>query len=205
MAAPKRSKAQREEDLARMAEMLAKGVTERDLAAEFQLSPSTVHRDVATIEERWRSHALQQADLHKGRILAGHDQVIKEAWSEFDRSKGDAEKMVEVTEMLKDQPAKPDGDVLAAESPYPLVLEVTRRTLTVEGQTGDPRYLTVIENALEAKAKLLGVNAPERHQVTGKDGGPVRLDVRDLSSLTDTELALLETVATKIESSKVKT
>lgn len=185
MAAAKRSKAEREHDLAVMAELLAQGATQRELAERFELSPGTIVRDVREIETRWRDRAHEAVESWKGRLLAGHAQVIRSAWFEFERSKSDAQKMVETTEMVKPTtPPAPNPHDLAGgiDPPFvePQVLEVTRRVTTVEGQTGDPRYLVVIEGALTEQARLLGANSPERKELSGPNGTALPVQVIEI-------------------------
>lgn len=189
MAAPKRSKAQREHDLAEMADLLLRGLSQRDLAHHFDLSPGTISYDVKEVERRWRDRAVDAIETWKGRLLAGHERVIREAWREWGRSQSDAERIVETTELVKPgtttkTAAEEADDGIKADEPVQ-VLEVTRRVLTTEGQTGDPRYLTVIEGALTEQARLLGANAPERKEHTGADGAPLAVQVIEVVAPID--------------------
>lgn len=59
-----------------------------------------------------------------------------------------------------------------------------------------PKQLVVAQRAL---CDLLGLNAPARHEVTGKDGDPIEIKKKlDLSQFTDEELALIESVGIKL-------
>jgi hypothetical protein len=177
VAANKRSKAERESDLAAMATLLAKGATQRQLAEQFDLALGTVSYDVKEIEKRWREHAAEAVDLWKGRLVASHDQVILESWQEWERSKADGEKVVEVTELM-DSPDEGDGFGLATAGTAPeRLLEVTRRTVTIMGRTGDPRYLNTIETALAEKAKIIGAHAADKIEHAGKDGAPLLVTI----------------------------
>lgn len=157
-----------------MATMVAKGATQREIAETFGLSQPTVNRDVALIRRRWQKEAVAKIDHWKGILLAGHTEVIREAWSEFERSKADAQSIVEVTELMEalSTPAE-QAAIAKGESVQPRLMELTKRSVSTEGQTGDPRYLTVIINAQAEQAKILGAHAPAKLQHAGVDGGPM--------------------------------
>ncbi len=181
MAAPKRSKAQRESDLAEMAGLLARGATLRALCERFELSLGTVQRDVATIEKRWADRAQDEIAHWKGRLLAGHDATIEEAWIEWERSKVEATKIVEVTELTEEHGDTVDADAIATGEPVrPKVMVLTQRTVTTEAQTGDPRYQSVIIAARAEQAKILGAHAPAKLMHSGPDGGPLAVQVIEI-------------------------
>ena len=45
------------------------------------------------------------------------------------------------------------------------------------GQYGDPRFLKIALECVERRCKLLGLDAPEKHQHTGADGRPLVMEV----------------------------
>ena len=161
-----------------MATLLVEGATERQLAERFDLSQPVIHRDVVEIEKRWRKEATQTIDTWKARILAGHQHTIAEASTEWHRSKEEAQKIVEVTE-LREEANVTTGDELAMDDqPTPTrLLELTQRTVTTEGRTGDPRYLTVITNARAEQAKIVGAYAPVKGEVGGLGGTPLTVQL----------------------------
>lgn len=67
---------------------------------------------------------------------------------------------------------------------------IKRKTATkVDGQTtGDPRYLQGIQWCIDRRVKLLGLDGPTRSEITGKDGGPIEID---LNTLTDDQIKRL--------------
>lgn len=203
MAAQKRNKAQREADLAAMAVLVVKGATEREIANQFGLSPATAHRDVEEIEQRWRDRAYDLVQRWKGRMMAVHDRVAREAWEEWERSKRDAEKLVEITELVEPGTVDETGALIDPTRPRTSVMETVRRTETRMGRTGDPRYLAAIESALSEQAKLIGAHAAQKHEHGGEDGGPIRYlhEHRhyDLSRFSADELDELDRLAEKYE------
>ena len=64
-----------------------------------------------------------------------------------------------------------------------LIAGIWERAINGEMQAID-RMLKLLNH----RAKLLGLYAPEAHELSGPNGGPVRLDVRDMSVFTDDEL-----------------
>lgn len=69
-------------------------------------------------------------------------------------------------------------------------------------QTGDAMYLKRILEAADLKAKLFGVVAPKKHELTGKDGAPLMpTEPLDLSKLglSDDQLEIIEQAASIIE------
>lgn len=50
---------------------------------------------------------------------------------------------------------------------------------------GDPKAAIAAVRVIERQCKLQGLDAPEKHEHTGKDGGPIAIDV---STLTDEQL-----------------
>lgn len=148
MAARKRLKSEREAQLLEMADLASRGATERELAERFQLSRSTVHRDLKTIEKRWQARAAETVALWKGRLLARHDQVIRDAWAEFDRSKNSAIKTTDVV-LQSDQGTDQTGEPT-----------VVRRIVTSSARCGDPHYLAVVVAALAEQARIIGAYGP---------------------------------------------
>ena len=44
-----------------------------------------------------------------------------------------------------------------------------------DASPGDPRYLDAALTALDLRARLLGLYAPVRYEITGPDGSPLRV------------------------------
>ncbi len=86
MAARKRTKAQREDDLRRIGERLLRGSSQRDLAKQFRLAPSQIHYDVKEIFRRWREDTALDIDTHRARELRKLDCIEAEAWKRLTRS-----------------------------------------------------------------------------------------------------------------------
>lgn len=169
--------------MAELAIRLAQGSTHRDLAEYFGLALSVLQRDIKEVEKRWRSRSLDALDVWKGRLLASHDETAREAWIEWNRSKADAISIVEITELVEDEAAAAaeHGDAITTGEPTrPKVMHLTERKVTTDAQTGDPRYLTVIVNARAEQAKILGAHAPAKHELGGKDGALIQVQMIEI-------------------------
>jgi hypothetical protein len=101
--------------------------------------------------------------------LARIDQLEREAWGEWERSKTVREK----SKTTKAQRQK--GDESTAQ-------------LEREGRLGDPRYLERVAWCIERRIKLLGLDAPERRELSGPGGGPIQVAA---ASLSDEDLAVI--------------
>lgn len=65
--------------------------------------------------------------------------------------------------------------------------------------TMDPKRALAILKAIELRMKVVGLEAPSKTELTGKDGAPLQIASRpDLSNLTDEELEQYEALANKI-------
>jgi hypothetical protein len=62
-------------------------------------------------------------------------------------------------------------------------------------QSGDEKAVDRVLRIMERRARLLGLDAPTRGEISGPEGKPLAFD---LTGLTDEELALLEVVHAKL-------
>lgn len=136
---------------ARVARLYYQRIPMRRIAAMIGISLGQVHADVAAVRKRWQQEMAEDFAKHKADQLAGINERRAEAWRGWRRSLKTAEKRF--AKRVND-----GGDVR----------EESGRT--EEGQSGDPRFLTVLNQLDEREAKLLGLDAPEKHQHAGADG-----------------------------------
>lgn len=142
-------------DEARIAQLRARRMNFRqiaevmnaDPARPFPISFQTVQKDAARIAKRWLANAEELIAQHKADMLAELDEVCREAWQAWEKSK--AAKVKRSTDKAG------AGDAT-----------VTRMSVSTEDQTGDPALLRVLLDAMEKRAKLLGIEMP-------RAGGPL--------------------------------
>jgi hypothetical protein len=122
--------------------------TQTEIAAEIGVALSTVNRDLKIIEQRWREE--QQANLNAvvNRLVAELNEMRREAWAAWERSKLPREVSTEETEEA--------GGTIIDERTGKEVKPRPKRSkagLRREGQCGHSLFLTQIAwcNAQEAK------------------------------------------------------
>lgn len=151
---------------AEIASLMARGYGVRAIAREKNLTPANAQHYVnairAEIAAEYQRSITSLTEL-AGAHLAELDEVTREAWSAWEKSKKPARVYVERTET-----GEKDKTV------------IERRR---EQRLPDARYLQAILTAQAQAAKIAGVNAPEKVAPTSPDGK------REYQGLTDDERA----------------
>jgi predicted transcriptional regulator len=157
-----RTPEKRLEDQEKMWRLIARNpkLTQKKIAVELGISQQMVSRDYELVRNQFLERRNESVELWLGKMIAGYDLQIEEAWAEFERSKQDRE----VTSQSAEQGKAGNKQVAA------------KRT---EGRIADVRFLDHITKCREQQAKLLGLYAPEKKEVTGSNGGPI--DLREAS------------------------
>lgn len=153
-----RRKAEKDRDYKNIGRLYLQGLAQSEIATQLGISQSTVSRDLQTIQKTWIHDAARDIGERKAQELAKVDALELEYWEAWKRSQENAE-----TRTLKGKGA--------ASNEGPADVEQTVRT---EGQVGDPRFLTGIQWCIERRCLILGVDAPKRQEITGKDGEPIK-------------------------------
>jgi hypothetical protein len=163
MAAPKRSRAQRAADFILIEELSLKGKSETQIAeAVSDVRPYTLSRqqigyDLRKLAKKWQAEAVGTLDEFKAKALAEVRQLQLEYWQAWERSCQDAE-----TETRKQR--------LAGEG------EVKEMTKVTKGQAGDKRFLDGVQWCIERRCKILGIDAPNKTDLTS-DGKAITFHV----------------------------
>lgn len=148
---PKRTPREREVDIPVEIRLWVRGLSLKEIAAEiskdrpYSVGYSTIDRDIKIERAAWRSETLGAIDELIACELIRVNQIEREAWDAWERSKKDSERSV--TERK------------TGES------ETMRAQMVREGQCGDPRYLTQVQWCIDKRCKLLGLDAPQRSQI----------------------------------------
>ena len=174
MAAPKRTKGQRERDLVLVSQMYLRGETQEAIAVAvsanydgFELSRQQMGYDIKKLHKRWMRTQLINIDAAKARELARVDSIEREAWDAWERSKEDAETVTTKGKGTKDEPAQME------------------KTVQLKGQVGDVSFLRVIQWCIEQRCKILGLDAPKQTELMGKDGDIIRISIGGISLRDD--------------------
>jgi len=151
MAAPKRTAFQIERDRRDIADLYLQGWTQARIAEDldksddrdYEFTRSMVGYDLRALQKAWQKSALVNIDQAKAKELAKVDRLEREYWSAWERSCEDAETL------------RQEG---SGEKPSKIVK-------TSKGQAGDPRFLQGVQWCIERRCKIIGIDAPEKHDL----------------------------------------
>lgn len=161
-----------------VAELYKQGYTYREIREEVmkrldmaKYSLNTVHADVQAILAEWRQmrnlniEELQQLELQR------IDATIKEAWEAWEKSKTDYDKK------RSKQYGRPAGEGGGdGEGGIETIgVEQSREEMVM---CGDVRYLDIIHKVSMERRKILGLYAPEKREITGKNGKDLIPDIK---------------------------
>jgi len=161
-----RDTAQIARDRKKIGELYLKGTLQADIAAKLSIDQSTVSRDIKALFAEWRKSALVDINEAKARELAKIDALELTYWAAWERSCEDAETTVKKTKGSVKRYQDDDGQFIV-ERPA----EVDQ---TSKGQTGDSRFLQGVQWCIDKRCKILGIDAPQRLEHTGRDGEPIQ-------------------------------
>lgn len=159
-----RSEAQQERDRREIARLYLQGMYQADIAERLGLSQPTVSRDIQVLVAEWKVERVYDINEAKARELAKVDNLELEYWEAWHRSQQNAEKEVKKQRAI---PAR--KGVKEKDDKSPVILSQDIQKIS-EGQTGDPRFLSGIQWCIERRCLILGVDAPKKTELTGKDG-----------------------------------
>jgi hypothetical protein len=143
----RRDAAQVARDRKRIADLYLKGWLQVDIADEIGVDTSTVSRDLKAIRGEWLQSTLMDFNEARAHELAAIDNLEITYWQAWQRSTENKE--VEASKVIEGK----DGQRMEAQ---------TRS----EGQAGDPRFLQGVQWCIERRCKLLGLDEPNRLDVT---------------------------------------
>jgi hypothetical protein len=110
------------------------------------------------LEKRWRGASQVEVEQAKGEVLDETAQLKREYYDAWQRSCEDAE-----TETKRQRQAGEGNEVKE-------MMKVTK------AQAGDPRFLQGVQWCIERRCKLLGIDAPQKTDLTS-DGKAVTFNV----------------------------
>jgi len=152
----RRSNGQLARDRRRIADLYLQGWLQVDIAAEVGVSQSTVSLDLKALHKEWQKSALVDIDAAKSKELARIDRLEREYWDAWYRSCLDAEtttkKAVETAKETRKEAVQ-----------------------TAKGQSGDPRFLQGVQWCIERRCKILGIDAPQKQEVSGPGGTAIEI------------------------------
>lgn len=157
----RRSKAEVARDRRREGDLYLQGWIQADIADELGIDQSTVSRDLKALQEEWLQSALVDFDEAKSRELAKIDKLEREYYAGWQRSCEDAETMRKegrgVTVPVEGEEKKTREEI-----------KTDKVVKTSKGQAGDPRFLAGVMACIDRRCKIMGIDAPEKHDLTGR-------------------------------------
>lgn len=130
-------------------------------------SLETVHKDITRMLDEWREQRIDRIDQVVQLELQRNDDIIKEAWQAWDKSKTDYERKSAKQQGL---PTRTDDNTEGGISTTKI--EQSKELVI---RYGDPRYLDLILKVQERNAKLLGYDSPIKvdvYNTPSKDEAP---------------------------------
>lgn len=151
MARPIRTKAQRELDLVRTANLYLEGKTQQEIALKIGVTREQINYDIRAIRKVWQSEMAAALDARKAEELARIDKVEAEAWSAWHNSKQATKETIRVAK------GGPDDTKVVHEA----------REKSTE-RDPDFRFMLIVQWCIEARIKLLGLDAMGKPEDTTK-------------------------------------
>jgi hypothetical protein len=128
----------------------------------YTLSESQVYADINKLRSKWRQEALAERTTAMGEILRSLRRQEEELWEAWEKSKNGISKQT----LSRETPAVKKGkDAVAKET----------KSATTESSHGDSTYMRLILDIQQERARLLGLYAPIKQEVTGANGGPIQV------------------------------
>src|SRR5215472_17307211 len=90
-----------------VASMYLQGKYQDEIAKVVKVDRGTVSRDLKVVQEEWLKSGVMDLNVVKARELAKNDEVERQAWAAWERSRQDAE-IMEVTGTAQGCKGKPD-------------------------------------------------------------------------------------------------
>ena len=198
---------QRQKRLARLeivAELYKKGYSVRKICQEVQVrlqlpklpSPNLIQQDKKLLLEEWREYRLGNMDELVTLELARIDDCLMELWEAWEKSKEDYTEGWQKQKAVPTSKTDKDGNPTGEKGSKVIVAEQQQAN---KRSCGNVAYITEIRQQLAERRKLLGIYAPERNELTGKDGSPLLASTQgvNLNDLTEQELETLYAIAAK--------
>lgn len=168
--ANKRRSGARAERLALIADDLALDMTERQIAAKYDISQSQAHKDIVQIKADWlesRNEAIEQARAQQNARLV---RSIRELWDAWFASKG---LQVKTFERQKPGPSvfDPPAPGLVPEGSFapdverpgdPITTSISKQSYVSQGNA---KYVELILIAYDQLAKINGIYAAKEIQI----------------------------------------
>lgn len=182
---PKRTEAQKLKDMEDLSKLFLDGMHQRDMCRwiaanrPYTLSIGMVNRIIGDIVAMWEDATVANIGRIKARDLLQLAKVEKAASDAFERSLKQSEESSKATEEDADETksaqaveAKPEAEA----GDKPKRRRKVRESKTTKNRDGDPRFLAIILDCVKQRGEILGYCKPKKLELSGEEGGPIKLD-----------------------------
>lgn len=181
MAAPKRNDLQIINDRVKIAAMILQGDSQDEIAKALSTSERTttqqmVSYDLKAIKKDWADRytiTLENLNQARGEQMAKLEYLYKQNVLGWNRSKDEKK----FSQSKKEKTKSGEKESAAVER---------------VSQIGDQSFLAGAREIVKEENKLLGLYPPERHELTGANGGPI-----ETTSARESLISKLNTAATR--------
>lgn len=164
MSGPKRTRIQVQRDRTEIAILYLQGWTQAKIAEKVGVTHQQISYDLQAIQREWLKNTTLALDEYKAKELAKIDHTERCYWEAWERS----------IEEFRARTIKAKG--IKADQKLQAKPEQAEQTIYTENRCGDPRFLDGVLKCIERRCRLLGLDAPQKQEHTGKNGGPVLIE-----------------------------
>lgn len=162
----------------RVAEMVGRGMAQRDIATREKVSPKTIEKDWDAVRREWFTNRVDSYERIKAQAMSTAMAMITEAFQAWERSQT-PEVETETEERQSVQASGKSG---------------RSRKRTERTRSGNPAYLEVVSRGIDHLRKIGGLDV-QKHAFT-EHGGQKDLDLNKVfANMSDEQLALMTTIA----------
>lgn len=164
--ARKRTREQREADLTFIGSQVIRGCPQVKIAEAlakvrpYRISRSQVRDDIHLLLKRWREEGIGLLGSAVDVALRKLDALEADLWDEWDKSKT---AQTRTSLRRKTRGGQPTGTGPAE----------TDQSAVTTSAVGNPAIVRAILEVIDRRAKLLGLDAPARHELSGPGGAPI--------------------------------
>jgi len=141
-----------------VAKYFSQGMNQFEIADLVGVERSTVSLDLKALEKQWIEAAVDEIAAYKAQEIIKINNMEREAYEAWEKSKNE-----------KETKSKKQSDLTS--------LKKTELSIKTESNFGDDKYLKLVQWCIEKRCKLLGLDAPEKHELTGKDGNDLNINI----------------------------
>jgi hypothetical protein len=154
-----------ERDRVLVARMYVRGKSQHEIMLELnklyvdrRITPKMIHLDLQAIRQAWLNSALVDFNAAKAKELARLEEMEKEAWDAWERSK---DKHIRIEYEIADDQVAFSVDKIAD-------VHRKKKHKVIEATVGDIHYLEMVERAIKMRCEIIGLFEAKKLQIDWK-------------------------------------